>query len=63
MTVSHSELDRIVLRHAGMSEESELTPDERKNMKAARAAHQLNPLMPAHRLYRIIRPRPEADEI
>lgn len=59
MSVTHTELDRIVLRHAGMSEESELTPDERKNMKAARAAWQANPLMDGHRLFRIIRPRRE----
>jgi hypothetical protein len=52
----HSEEDREILRHAGMSEQSELTEDEQKNMPRAREAFAKNPSIASYALYRIIRP-------
>jgi hypothetical protein len=54
--------EKRVLRHAGMSENSELTADERRRIPAAAAALDSNPRLSSYRLYRLLRPVPSDDQ-
>lgn len=57
--IQHDASTREVLRRAGMSERSELTQDEKRNMSAALAALKDNPSIASRVIYRLIRPKPE----
>jgi len=60
--IERDELTRRVLRRAGMSEQSELTPAESSKLPEARAALTKNPLVTRDTIYRIIRPKRDDED-
>lgn len=55
----HTARTQEVLHRAGMSRQSELTPDEAARLPDAQSALERNEGISRDRLYRILRPRPE----
>jgi hypothetical protein len=59
--IQHDKDTQEILRKAGMSLESELTPEEIVRLPDAKAALDANPRLSQHRVYRILRPKTDEE--